>query len=145
MFAAAKSVAAYVSGSEIRQKYTLDTSHSASGGYRYLYKIFNGTHKKTGMPVSIFIMDKNDPRISAMERSSKEALFESVRRDIHVLKAFALSKPSPNPYVLHLYEALEETKKEFSFSTERVKFSLGNRFRDFTNLPPQSITEVSEM
>ena len=77
-----------------------------------------------------------------MSKTQREALLESFRRDIAVLKIFAQAKPAPNPYVLRLYEAFEETKKSLAFVAERIIFSLANCLRDFENLPPECISEV---
>ena len=141
MLAAAKSMAASLVGSPWGE-YIIEASHCASGGPRFLLRVFRATHKKSGSPVSVFVLDKNDSRIASMPKTQREAFLESFRRDISTLRAYSQAKPAPNLYVLRLYEVFEETKKSIAFVAERVVFSLGNILRDFENLPPERIREV---
>mmetsp|Transcript_14076 Transcript_14076/g.33365 ORF Transcript_14076/g.33365 Transcript_14076/m.33365 type:complete len:379 (-) Transcript_14076:73-1209(-) len=125
---------AHVSGNEIAQKYEVSGTHSASGGHRFLWKVYNAVHRKTRLEVSIFILDKEDPSIKAMSKTQKEALFEAFRREVAVLKQFASAKPQPHPGLLRFFEGFEETKKCLAFVSERVVFSLHNALGHFENL-----------
>ncbi len=53
-----KSFFAAVSGDEINSKYDVETAPCATGGHRFLWKVFNAVHRKSRTPVSIFIIDK---------------------------------------------------------------------------------------
>jgi len=52
------SAMAAVSGNEIAQKYEVESSPCATGGHRYLWKVFNAQHRKSKVLVSIFILEK---------------------------------------------------------------------------------------
>ena len=130
-----KSITAVLSGDAIAKKYDMEKEHSASGGHRYLWKVYDGVHRKSKFPVSIFVLEKDNEQIKSLSKTEKEALIESFRKEIAILKAFSAAKPEPCPYVLRLFEAIEESKKILAFVTERVHCSLGNLLKDFTNLP----------
>ena len=53
-----KAMYAAVSGNEIAAKYDVEQHHCATGGHRYLWKVFNATHRKSKVQVSIFILEK---------------------------------------------------------------------------------------
>lgn len=135
-----KTLAAHMTGNEIGQKYDLEKSgHTATGGHRFMWRIFNAVHRKSKVPVSIFIFDKEDPALAAMSTTQRESLVASFRKDIAVLKQFSMAKPQPNPNVLRLYQVFEESKKMLAFCSERVVFSLGNALGHFDNLGPESL------
>jgi hypothetical protein len=53
-----KAMFAAVSGNEIAQKYEVEPNPCATGGHRYLWKVYNAEHRKSKTAVSIFILDK---------------------------------------------------------------------------------------
>ena len=56
-----------------------------------------------------------DSAIKALNKTSREALYEAMRREIAILKQFSQAKPAPNPNVLRLFQAFDESKKSLSF------------------------------
>jgi|AntAceMinimDraft_5_1070358.scaffolds.fasta_scaffold138456_2 hypothetical protein len=46
---AAAGMAAAVSGNEIAAKYDVDSEPCATGGHRFLWKVYNAKHRKSGV------------------------------------------------------------------------------------------------
>ena len=109
-------------GNEIGKRYEVDLSTpSASGGHDMAFKVFLGKRKKDGVPVSIFLFEKEC--LKSLEKSQKarvDARLALMRREIKALTDISC------PSILKIYESFEENKKIVAFVTEPVAFSLAN-------------------
>ncbi|EWM23795.1 protein kinase [Nannochloropsis gaditana] len=114
-------------GNELTKKYDKEKIHTASGGHECLWKIYRATVKSTGEPASVFVLDLDD--LKSLPKNEREQLLDIFRKDIRALRELN------HPYILKIYDVLEENKKCLAFVAERVSFSLANALHRYQNLP----------
>jgi hypothetical protein len=74
-------------GNDITKKYDMPSESSASGGPGRLWKLFPAQNKQTGMPVTVFVLEKDGPAFRKVDKAKAEQLFQAMRKDIKSLQA----------------------------------------------------------
>jgi SCY1-like protein 2 len=106
-------------GSELSKSYSVGDHHVASAGCAGLWRIYPGTRRAGGDPVSVWVFDKREDLKQLQDKAHREVLMDIQRRDLKCLQLMN------HPAMIEVIEAFDDGKGDkIAFVTEPVKCSL---------------------